>query len=252
MAIPQRKPKYQIGNILPQLEEEFPDIPTPFIQKLMNEVPGIENIKEILSNEISQINSISSVNWVLDYFKAFPCEKGVDCKDSLCVYFHYIGERRRVHKYQDYSVNLCSSIGNCGNYENCKFSHNENEVLYHPDLYRKNPCPYLKIPEGCPNEFLCPFVHNFSFEEEVLKGFKQALDDNDRIETEKDLVAEQILEKMENIKKLTDRINCVCNKEIRCVWVPCGHTSCLNCSENDSCVVCKTEGECFQITYNKQ
>jgi hypothetical protein len=238
-----------IPNIQPQLEEEFPDIPRLYISRLMKEIPELDNIKQVLQNEILQINNIESSTWIMDYFKAFPCSLGVDCNDTFCLYYHFKGERRRIHKYYEYSANLCSSAGSCF-LETCKSAHNENEVLYHPDIYQKSTCPYSTTSEGCPNESLCPFLHNFSYEEQLISKFQEALDQNDQVKRVSNNVHSEIMRKMEEIKDLSEKSTCSCNEIVSYIWVPCGHPACFRCKSMDNCKICQTEGECFKINYN--
>ena len=88
-------------------------------------------------------------------------------KDT-CTYAHFSSEYRRKHREIYYDPLLCESakesnykqkFNSCVNGTLCRFSHNQNEVLYHPLCFKTQACKKLE----------CQFIHcpNFHSIEEL-------------------------------------------------------------------------------------
>ena len=243
-----RKYFFQIPSIEPQLLNEFPCLPKSYISKLMEEIPGLDNIKTLLKTEMTDINDINSPNWVTNYFKVFPCVNQFRCKSPLCVYYHSSSEKRRSPKHYDYSPELCPAAGNCLQFNLCKKAHNTLEILYHPNIYQSAHCPYMLSHFGCPCSFLCPFIHCNSLEDQVLEEFKKVLKERDDLENVSNGVESHLKEKLEEMGIANFKIYCKCTLKVEYIRIPCGHTACKNCYTTETCIICSTKGKAILIT----
>lgn len=250
MLIEKRKNIFHIPSILPQLRFEFPSIPKSYICKLMEDIPELHNIKSILETHMNEINDINSQNWVMDYYKVFPCNSATNCESPLCVYYHSNSEKRRSPKFFEYFPKMCPSAGNCIQLDSCNHAHNMLEILYHPEIYQSAKCPYLLTDYGCPCIFLCPFIHCLSLEDKVLEEFKDVLKQRDDVEMESNGVECHLKEKLEEYALLNSRANCKCGGGfINYIRVPCGHTACYICYSEKICSICGENGKSIVIKH---
>ena len=99
----------------------------------------------------------------LEGFKTTLCLKKGHHDKKTCPYYHNeIDRRRPITQRCDYCPELCAHIQRnyCSCDQNCAFSKNKVEQLYHPDRYKKKFCenfPY-KI-QRCEYGDLCSFAH---------------------------------------------------------------------------------------------
>ena len=116
----------------------------------------------------------------LKEFKIQQCtKKGVHDK-KLCPFYHNEIDRRRSTVEHNYCSELCPHILSnfCPCDDNCPFSKNKVEQLYHPERYKKKFCsnfPYQI--NKCDYGQFCSFAHNEGeIRTELL--YKQKQDDN--------------------------------------------------------------------------
>ncbi|CAL4065522.1 unnamed protein product, partial [Meganyctiphanes norvegica] len=132
--------------------------------------------------QVSTSAPINNTNGVFPFsiarFKIHPC-KSTDCnKKEKCPYFHDFEDKRRdpfIHKYRP---RLCTQSSSCIRGENCNFSHNAIERLYHPDFFRTKPCTR----DPCKYGKSCAFLHkNYETEKPLLSSSQQLPDTSLRI-----------------------------------------------------------------------
>lgn len=101
----------------------------------------------------------------LDFFKVKPCMKKGNHNLKVCPYHHDKDRRRPTNIYM-YTPPMCQYIlrkENCPNGENCRYSHNKLEQLYHPERYKRKFCHYYPHNiDKCDYEDFCSFAHNES------------------------------------------------------------------------------------------
>jgi hypothetical protein len=71
-----------------------------------------------------------------------------------CNYYHSQQDKRRRTVYSSEKCNFM----NCS--ENCAYSHNIVEQMYHEDRFKTRYCANYENPELCVYGFFCSFVHN--------------------------------------------------------------------------------------------
>lgn len=99
----------------------------------------------------------------LNDFKTKPCHKKGNHDKKTCPYYHNEIDKRRHTSQYNYCFEVCSNINRnyCSCDQNCLFSKNKVEQLYHPDKYKKKFCenfPYQI--NKCEYGEFCSFAHN--------------------------------------------------------------------------------------------
>ncbi|EGG25336.1 hypothetical protein DFA_03585 [Cavenderia fasciculata] len=95
-------------------------------------------------------------------YKVSECSKHLTCKnDRDCFFYHKIEEKRRcpfdLNGNLVYSHLLCPE--KCDKV-NCKFSHNDVEVMYHPTIYKTKMCnDFASSTNKCKKGRWCAFAH---------------------------------------------------------------------------------------------
>ncbi|CAD8185561.1 unnamed protein product [Paramecium pentaurelia] len=98
----------------------------------------------------------------LAVFKIRPCQRQCEHNHKQCPYFHSQDDLRRPGTY--YKAELCSykvEQKECPHGYSCSKAHNQYELLYQEDNYRKLFCPQ---PEKCCFGMYCPYAH---FEKDI-------------------------------------------------------------------------------------
>lgn len=155
-----------IDNTSYKSRKELLKSSTKFANDSVNTLTLCNKTNEILTKKKKRREIIRHLN--LLSFKVFPC-KDPTCKNSKkCLYFHSNSDRRRSMINFKYVSELCPYMndqGQCPYNENCKFSHNHFESLYHNTKYKRRFCIYYpdRI-EECKYEEFCSYAHN---EEEI-------------------------------------------------------------------------------------
>lgn len=102
----------------------------------------------------------------LGLYKTTPCGNSMCGGGAQCPYFHHLGDRRRplfCGGKLAYSAAICPHMLRnfyCPKGDQCTYSHNNNESLYHPANYKASLCSQEQL---CLREF-CPWAH---FHEEL-------------------------------------------------------------------------------------
>lgn len=137
---------------------------------LQNQVPKKKNSLKYFSNSfipngkfqiILQIDKMQRDLAYPDkmiYFKVNQCELLEENHNwNQCQFYHNDKDRRRV--IGNYSAERCLNK-NCLKGDECEFSHNDPEQLYHPDKYKKRFCSlYPNELEKCKFGNFCSFAH---------------------------------------------------------------------------------------------
>ena len=163
------------------------------------------------------IDEILPTEFNVETYKMCKCPLGDLCKleQKLCLNYHNDEDRRR-HPFL-YSEKPCSNLltkgsfnknKKCKNGDNCPYSHNQYEYLYHPKNFRKQKCPMEREEGDCLYRLCCPFKHEDDKENLKWEGidFKDSvfheenIDKNAVIICNADLIREYYLDKIEDYK----------------------------------------------------
>ena len=243
----QQKPFIPPENKLPELQHRFPAVPVLFITKILNEIRGEKNVMDVLTQESIKIEQTTSPDWVRTYYKSFPCSKIEFCQNYLCLYYHSQCERRRIYKYRQYSPVMCAQAAHCPKGDTCEDSHTVNEILYHPQVYRSNACPYLRLQNHCIYGAICSFSHDAEDEAQLLNEFLEAHEQLDSLCKEINGVEIEIMHKMKEEEDLHRKLRCVCGHWKEYVRAPCGHGACQACKERNNCRICSEPSTLYKI-----
>jgi hypothetical protein len=163
-------------------------------------------------------------------FKTAPCPIHIIHNLKTCYFYHKLIERRRNPVKYSYTTEACRKHV-CPNLEMCNKCHTNNEYMYHPSVFRKNPC---RLNEKCPTKTICPFYH---------------IDCHDRVLDQSGEIEQIINQCEENSKKFSElqEKNSLFKKFIcsicfvnRSEYIfKCGHTKCNDCELSTLCSVCQ-------------
>ena len=84
-------------------------------------------------------------------------KSGVCRYDVICDFAHSEQELRRNLSQTCYYPIYCDKPG-CRE-KTCVFAHNENEMNFHPDMYKRQLCSLYATPAGCPKKSYCHMAH---------------------------------------------------------------------------------------------
>ncbi|OMJ89900.1 hypothetical protein SteCoe_7889 [Stentor coeruleus] len=237
-------------NKFKELQNDYPDIPGVYIQKVLHELTGEENVRQALLQESKKISQFDHPDWVKDYYKALQCQNKSRCLNPICRYYHQKGERRRVYKYKKYSHNFCPQASQCSDLDQCEFSHTINEILYHPLIYRSKPCPYMKNEQFCPLAEFCPLSHEILDEAQALEEFLSAHQKLDSLYLALYNVENDIKEKLKIEEDYMEQTRCQCGYDKDYLRDPCGHAACSECFSNPICKYCRNETIAYKINFD--
>ena len=115
---------------------------------------------------------------------------------------------------------------------NCEFSHNEFELNYHPIFYKTIPCTF----NPCCWQNACPFLHPSECREIEEKLIQKELNEfKDKFE----MLEEMIKIEKKNNDEMDAFICSICNVEISCIALNCGHLVCKECVPEIECRICR-------------
>ncbi|KAI3634756.1 hypothetical protein MIR68_007137 [Amoeboaphelidium protococcarum] len=125
---------------------------------------------------VLSISDNVDVTKFLAEYKTDKCETD-GCALKECMRYHCEKERRRnpfnsnTQKLM-YKYDCCRYLENCRSPEQCFYAHTENEILYHPKLYKTSPCYRFQQGEACweGNDKCCPNSH--TIQETVQQALK--------------------------------------------------------------------------------
>jgi hypothetical protein len=95
----------------------------------------------------------------LSTFKTEPCTIRNPHQVKKCIYYHFFSEKRRPLFGNNYSKIICKNKKSCKN-QNCPFSHNFIEQIYHPDNYKKKYCKDFIEKQSCKYGRFCAYAHS--------------------------------------------------------------------------------------------
>jgi hypothetical protein len=237
-------------NKFVSLQKMFPEVPAAFINKVLSELIGEENVKRAIAQESFKIQQTTSKDWVKTYYKAFPCSDKELCKHSDCLYYHSLCERRRVYKYFKYNPIICPQASQCPRSDKCESAHTINEVLYHPFVYASEICPYMKLKNFCVYGKICPFFHEANDEDQVFNEYIQLHELLGEVSKELVNIDQEIASKLKKEEDLKQKRKCKCGNIKEFIRVPCGHGSCYQCSQSNNCPVCNISTNVYKIEFN--
>lgn len=102
----------------------------------------------------------------LSKFKTEPCHLTFTHEPKRCFFYHFELERRRPQNEVSYNKILCANKANCLN-DNCKYSHNYIEQIYHVENYKKKYCKDFIEQGKCKYAEYCALAHS-DFELKIL------------------------------------------------------------------------------------
>jgi hypothetical protein len=89
-------------------------------------------------------------------FKVQECQNQEPHNPKKCSRYHGQLDRRRCSTVLDYSSDFCT-VKSCSE-ENCKFTHNKVERLYHIEKYKTKFC--TQTSQKCEYKQFCSFAHS--------------------------------------------------------------------------------------------
>ncbi|KAI3645219.1 hypothetical protein MP228_011383 [Amoeboaphelidium protococcarum] len=124
---------------------------------------------------LSISDNVDAVKFLAEY-KTERCKTN-GCALKECMRYHCEKERRRnpfISNTQKlmYKYDCCRYLENCRSPEQCSYAHTENEILYHPKLYKTSQCYRFQQGEECweGNDKCCPNSH--TIQETVQQALK--------------------------------------------------------------------------------
>ena len=237
-------------NRFPALQEEFKEVPSAYILKVLKDVTGEKNVRSSLTQELAKIKQIESDDWVKNYYKAFQCPLLEFCQNYHCLYYHSLSEKRRIFKYKNYNAVLCENPLPCPNLDLCENAHTVNEIIYHPYNYRSSICPYSKLQNMCLYGKICPFSHDSIDENQMFQEYIDLHNYLDNLSREMSRVEIEILNKKKEEEDLSKKMRCSCGNDKEYVRSPCGHGACQSCKDNSKCKICLKESIVHKINFN--
>lgn len=124
--------------------------------------------------------SVSKPLMNLTFFKVNQCQKKAVHNKKICPYYHHDIDKRRPTLQFNYCFEPCPNLTRnfCSCDQNCQFSKNKIEQLYHPEKYKKKFCEHFpnRI-QNCEYGDFCSFAHS---EQEIRTELfhKEKQDDN--------------------------------------------------------------------------
>ncbi|RXG68845.1 Zinc finger CCCH domain-containing protein 33 [Armadillidium vulgare] len=115
---------------------------------------------EFSASEIAKKNIRHTLS--CESYKTIECEES-ECDEASCIFYHSEMDRRRNPYSVPYGSMACkyiSKVGTCNKGDECRFSHNDYECMFHPfEIYFKL-CKDRKTRKQCfSNNPLCPYAH---------------------------------------------------------------------------------------------
>ena len=123
---------------------------------------GLKKDKESSGRKSS--DDIGPKNFNLDSFKTKACAVKGNHNPKICISYHFENDRRRPTSVFNYSPDMCSYVKEniiCPHGDDCQYSHNKVEQLYHPEKYKRKFCTFhpQKI-HKCDYGEYCSFAHS--------------------------------------------------------------------------------------------
>jgi rubrerythrin len=199
-----------------------------------------------------------------------PCKK-MNCKRQGCFYYHCPKERRRAfdkclyiyeskpcfnvftHNNEWLDPNVCSKGNGCG------FCHTENELKYYVN-------PKMPVMVSIKKDLKLPTPGDPKYERKIDASLirdkdlmvlhertQKLLKEISAKDKDKDIKAGQIPKLNQSIEEYKKYIRCVsCQEgEMLFINIPCSHTVCERCKNDDICPKCGSNATVFQVHLGK-
>ncbi|OMJ83219.1 hypothetical protein SteCoe_15938 [Stentor coeruleus] len=177
-----------------------------------------------------QVNPLKINQFDLATFKTTPCPIRKIHNRKICFYYHRPIEKRRNPIKYAYTTEACRKHV-CTNLEMCNKCHTNNEYIYHPSVFRKNPC---RLNEKCLVKEICPFYH--------IDRHDRVLDQCGEIEQLINRCEESSKQfsELRNKNSLFQKFLCsMCFGNKSQYILKCGHTKCNECQVSTLCSLCQ-------------
>ncbi|OMJ93399.1 hypothetical protein SteCoe_3641 [Stentor coeruleus] len=163
-------------------------------------------------------------------FKTIRCPITKLHNIKFCNFYHKVTDRRRNPEKYAYSSEACRKYV-CPDGDICNKCHSNIEFLYHPSIFRTNPC---RLKENCTVKEICPFYH---------------IDRNDRVLDKAGEIIELISQceelslrfsELQEKNRVYKKFMCsVCFLSKAKYVLKCGHTKCMECEVTSVCELCQ-------------
>jgi hypothetical protein len=241
-----------LSNKIQMFTQMCPDINPLEVRRIIFENQNRDD--DFICNKLMQFSATprpSQNIFKMEAYKTHPCPNLRECTEKNCIFYHFLGERRRFPI--KYTPELCNNP-NCDAGEDCRKAHNMTEVYYHNQVCRSMPCPF----EKCPFAECCMFQHlNQNKERELVEKLNNELErckeKKEKTIEEKNCVEEEERKYLEYKDELNRRVRCgVCkNFRIGVVIIPCVHSVCVACVKGTLCPVCgKKFGKTIKLIFD--
>ena len=138
--------------------QQTPNFAMPLIKNVQNFNVFPHANKSVVKLLLEKVNVCFEYPDKMVYFKVQKCPVLEENHNwNQCEYYHNEKDRRRV--IGNYSAERCYAK-HCFKGDNCEFSHNDPEQLYHPEKYKKRFCSlYPQEIDKCKFGEFCSFAH---------------------------------------------------------------------------------------------
>lgn len=161
-----------------------------------------------------------------------------DCKEETCLCAHQQAELRRKPELTpsgkwNYAPLMCQFVPLCKLREKCKKAHSNDEIRYHPDIYKTEMCRFPLNPKGICIEYgpFCPYAHHQT-ELRVLKRYP--VSPRSRGKTARTAPPQreetELLQLRQELEQLRNKALCAkCRLQVKEWLLNCGHLVCADC-----------------------
>ena len=229
-------PKPDIGFLC----EILPSLPKEYIENAIN-LTLDSNIPNCI-DYLMELNEIYPQCITGEKYKVYRC--GVpDCKMIKCPFYHKSKDRRRDLAKFDYDSRPCYAVNKngiwndpelCKKGDKCNFSHNSQEMEFHPKHYQPTRRPNEEVKrESYPSESIQNLANKLNQCKAEIRELQKEID-------EKHKQLESVDQEIFSIKGIVLCSHC---GNSAYDWIlSCGHLICHDCKKViiDRCSVCNT------------
>ena len=161
-----------------------------------------------------------------------------ECKEETCLFAHQQTELRRRPELLpggkwNYAPVMCPQGATCKYREKCKKAHSNDEIRYHPDLYKTEMCRFPLTPKGICLEYglFCPYAHHQA-ELRVIKHFPVSPRHRGKPARTAPPQREELelLQLRQELEQLKTKALCTkCRLQVKEWLLNCGHLVCADC-----------------------
>ena len=161
-----------------------------------------------------------------------------ECKEETCLFAHQQTELRRKPELLpggkwNYAPVMCPQGATCKYREKCKKAHSNDEIRYHPDLYKTEMCRFPLTPKGICLEYglFCPYAHHQA-ELRVIKHYPVSPRHRGKPARTAPPQREELelLQLRQELEQLKTKALCTkCRLQVKEWLLNCGHLVCADC-----------------------